>query len=41
MQRYATSADGQTCSYSDEVAKGGSQYCISDSMKTFHCYDIV
>jgi len=26
MQRYATSVAGQTCSYSDKAAKGGSQY---------------
>jgi len=28
MQHYATSIAGQTCSYSDEAAKGGSQYFI-------------
>jgi len=26
LQRYATSVDGQTCSYSGKAAKGGSQY---------------
>jgi len=26
MQRYATTVAGQTCSYSDKAAKGGSQY---------------
>jgi len=38
MQRYATSVTGQTCRYSDKVAKGTT--IISASMKTFHCYDI-
>jgi len=33
MQRYATSIAGQTCSYSDEAAKGGRQYlCLNENV---------
>jgi len=33
MQRHAFSAAGQTCSYSDKAAKGGSQsLCLNENV---------
>ena len=33
MQRYVTSAAGQTCSFSDKAVKGGSQYpCLNENV---------
>jgi len=33
MQRYATSVAGQTCSFSGNAAKGGSQYfCLNENV---------
>ena len=39
MQRYVTSAAGQTCRFSGKAGREAAN--ISASMKTFHCYDIV
>jgi len=43
MQRSATSVAGQTCSYSDKAAKGGSQYlCFNENVSLLrHSYAIL
>ena len=37
MQRYATTVTGQTCSCSDKLAKGGSQYlCLNEKLSLYN-----